>query len=332
MRKHGYCTDDVARGLVVVLREPSFPPELRRLESLYFTFLVRAQLPDGRFHNRLSAAPECRWLDEVGSDDAIGRALWGLGAAAAGGRSPGLRQRALARFELGTDFCSPSPRANAAAVLGAVQVLASRRDHRPARALLEKAAARLGTVSADPAWPWPEARLAYDNARLAEGRIAAGVALGDQRLVDEGLRLLDWLVATETCGDHFSFTPHRGWTLGEPRPGFDQQPIEAGAMADACARAFDTTGEARWANACLRAAAWFLGTNDAGLPLLDAAMRGCYDGLGRDGRNRNEGAESTLALISALQQARRVQAAARRAASTSSAATVAAPTWRSDAP
>lgn len=332
MPNHGYCTDDVARGLVVVLREPSVPPELRRLESDFFTFLVRAQLPDGRFHNRLSAAPECRWLDEVGSDDAIGRAIWALGAAAARGRSPGLRRRALTRFELGTDFCSPSPRANAGAVLGAVQVVESRPSHRAGRVLLERAAARLGTVSADPAWPWPETRLAYDNARLAESRIAAGVALRDQRLVDEGLRLLDWLVATETCGDHFSFTPHRGWTLGEPRPGFDQQPIEAGAMADACARAFDTTGEARWANVCVRAAAWFLGTNDVGLPLRDAEMGGCFDGLERDGLNRNQGAESTLALISALQQARRVQAALRSAASTSSPATVAAPTCRSDAP
>ena len=327
LSEHGYCTDDVARGLIVVLREPSPPPALQRLEALYLTFLVDAQLPDGRFHNRRSAAPECRWRDEVGSDDAVGRALWALGVATVRGTSPERRRRALARFELGAGFSSRSPRANAAAVLGAVEVLASRwSDHPPAQALLERAASCLGTVSADTYWPWPEARLAYDNARLAEARVAAGVALGEQWLVDEGLGLLEWLVATETGGDHFSFTPQSGWARGERRPGFDQQPIEAGAMADACARAFDTTGDARWANACLRAAAWFVGSNDLGISLLDAATGGCRDGLRWDGCNGNEGAESTVALICALQHARRLHATARSAASTSAASTVAAPT------
>ena len=325
-REHGYCTDDVARALVLVLREPDPPEELRRLEYVCFTFLVRAALPDGRFHNRLSAAPELRFLDEAGSDDSIGRALWALGAAARNGTSPGLRQHALARFERSAGFRSPSPRANAAAALGAVEVLGLDPANGPARRLLERAAGRLGEIAPSSAWPWPEARLAYENARLAEARIAAGVALPDRRLLDEGLALLGWLVATETRGDRFSFTPRSGWARGEPRPGFDQQPIEAGAMGDACARAFDATGEERWAEACVRAARWFLGENDAGAGLYDEETGGCRDGLGAGGANPNEGAESTLALIGALQQARRVQAAARSAASSGAASTVAAPT------
>jgi hypothetical protein len=146
------------------------------------------------------------------------------------------------------------------------------------------------------------------------------------------LHLLHWLIKIETCGDHFSFTPQSGWTRGEPRPGFDQQPIEAGAMADACATAFDSTGDDGWAEACLRAAAWFLGANDAGVMLLDPVTGGCGDGLEPDGCNANQGAESTLAMISALQQARRLQAAARSAARSSPVSTPAAPTHRSAAP
>ena len=148
----------------------------------------------------------------------------------------------------------------------------------------------------------------------------------------EGLDLLAWLVETETSGDHFSFTPVGGWAPGEPRPGFDQQPIEAAAMADACARAFDVTGEQKWSERGLRAAAWFLGANDLGLPLLDDASGGCRDGLTPAGVNENEGAESTIALITALQQARRLQAAARSASTTSAVSTLAAPTQRSAAP
>ena len=330
--EHGYCTDDVARALLVVMREPSRTPELERLGATCLSFLVRAQLPDGRFHNRLSATPERRWLDEVGSDDSNGRALWGLGTAVALATTQEMRRRALSCFEAGAGLSSPWPRTNAYAVLGAVEALAAHPRRARARKLLETAAARLGSVQPDPDWPWPEARLAYDNARLAEARIAAGVALRDQGLVGEGVRLLDWLVDVETRGDRFSFTPIGGWALGEPRPGFDQQPIEAGSMADACARAFDATGEPRWADAALRAAAWFLGENDAAVPLLDPATGGCRDGLGPEGCNGNQGAESTLALIAALQQARRLQAAARSALTASAASTLAAPTQRSAAP
>ncbi len=104
-------------------------------------------------------------------------------------------------------------------------------------------------------------------------------------------------------------------------------------MADACAAAFDATGDERWADRTLLAAEWFLGANDTGVALFDPASGGCCDGLKRDGRNENQGAESTLALIGAFQQAARVQAAARdSAASSSSVETTAAPTHLSAAP
>jgi hypothetical protein len=270
-------------------------------------------------------------LDEVGSDDSNGRALWALGMAARHAPTAPLRRRALTSFQAGVGLNSRSPRTNAYAVLGAIEALTARPGEAGAASLLEVASSRLGGLSADPGWPWPEPRLAYDNARLAEARIAAGVTLADQGLLDEGLRLLDWLVEIETCGDHFSFTPVGGRGEGEPQPAFDQQPIEAGAMSDACARAFDATGEERWAAACRRAAAWFVGANDVGVPLLDPATGGCRDGLEADGLNANQGAESTLAMIGALQQARRLQAA-RSAASRADSVTLAAPTQRSAAP
>jgi glycosyltransferase involved in cell wall biosynthesis len=330
--EHGYCTDDVARALIAVMREPHRPPELERLADTYLTFLERAQLADGRFHNRLSV--QRRWLDDVGVDDTVGRALWALGVASAGATTREQRVRASALFERGAGFRTPSPRANAFAVLGAVELLAARPRLPAGRAweLLDAAAAGLGRLRRDPNWPWPEARLAYANAVLAEARLAAGAALGDDRLVAEALHLLDWLVETETSGGHFSFTPVGGWAPGSPRPGFDQQPIEAAAMADACARAYKVTGEPRWAYRGVRAAAWFLGANDVGAPLLDTVSGGGKDGLRPHGANENQGAESTLALITALQQGRRLQAALRRAATTSAVTTLAAPTQRSAAP
>jgi len=331
-REHGYCTDDVARALVVLLRESRRPPQLERLAATCLAFLEQAQLPDGRFHNRLS--PAGVWLDEVGSDDSIGRALWAVGVATTAAVSATQRERAHAVFEAGSGFCSLWPRANAFALLGAAELVTNGPPSvaQTASGLLEAAAVGLGRREDDPAWPWPEPRLTYANAVLAEARIAAGVVLGEERLLEEGLELLEWLVATETLGAHFSFTPAGGWGPGEPRPGFDQQPIEAAAMADACARAFDATGEPEWVERALWAANWFVGANDVGLSLYDEASGGCRDGLERAGVNENEGAESTIALISALQQARRLQAAAASARRRGSVSMLAAPMQRSAAP
>lgn len=329
-REHGYCTDDVARALIAVLREPLRPPALERLASTCLEFVSRAQLPDGRFRMRLSS--DGRWLAEPGSDDTVGRALLGLAVAATAATTLEDRDPALARFDASTRFDSPSPRANALATLAAVEVLDAIPGHAPAERLLERAATRLGRLGEDDGWPWPEARLAYANALLAEARIAAGVALGEPRRVAEGLGLLEWLVRVESREGRFSFAPVGGWAPGEPRPGFDQQPIEAVAMAEACSRAFAVTGEPQWADAALRAAAWFVGENDSGAFLLNLFTGGCHDGLEPDGCNVNQGAESTLAMIGALQHARRLQAAARSAPTISLASTVAAPTHRSPAP
>jgi hypothetical protein len=186
--------------------------------------------------------------------------------------------------------------------LGAAEVLTVRSDHAGARDLLKAAGAALSGVRSDEPWPWPEPRLAYANARWAESLLVAGCGLDDDRLVDEGLRLLEWLLDVETAGDHLSFTPVGGWGPGEPRPGFDQQPIEAAALADACARAYLVAGGEHFVAGVSQAVAWFLGTNDTQIPMYDRRTGGGYDGLERDGRNDNQGAESTIALISTLQQ------------------------------
>ncbi len=118
-----------------------------------------------------------------------------------------------------------------------------------------------------------------------------------------GIRLLDWLVSVETRNGHFSFTPVGGWAPGERRPGFDQQPVEAAAMADACYRAWSLTGDDRWRERVSGTARWFVGANDRTAVLYDSRTGGCRDGLTPTGANLNQGAESTLAALSTLQRA-----------------------------
>lgn len=301
-REHGYCTDDAARGLVVTSREPDPSPAVTRLAERYLAFLTHAQDGSGAFHNRL--AHDRRWTDQPGSGDWWGRALWGLGTAAARSPAPWIREEALTAFTAGAARRSPAPRAMVFAGLGAAEILRVRPGEAAAVALLADAAAAVGLPGEDPRWPWPQRRLTYANAALAEVVVAAGHLSGDDRTLAAGLRMLTWLRAVQTTGDRLSVIPVGGWRHGDPRTRHDQQPIEVAALADACATAAAVTGEPGWEEGVRQAASWFRGDNDCGTRMWDPATGGGYDGLTATGPNLNQGAESTLALISTMQRAR----------------------------
>jgi len=74
--------------------------------------------------------------------------------------------------------------------------------------------------------------------------------------------------------------------------------------------ALELTGQEVWRNGLDLCVAWFLGSNDAGLPMYNPASGGAFDGLHAAGVNRNEGAESTLAALTTFQLARRIAALA----------------------
>lgn len=296
--EHGFCTDDNARALIVVSRSTSPSAELADLASTYLSFVLDARTAPGRFHNRRGA--DGSWIDDVGSDDCQGRAWWGLGVAARFAPMAWMQTAAFDAFAACGSFTSHHLRPNAYAALGAVEILGVDPGNTAASDLLDRTSGMLATAASDRI-PWPEPRLTYDNARLPEALLAAGAIRGDRHLISVGTRLLEWLVRAETNRDHFSFTPADGRTPGDPTPAFDQQPIEAAAMAEACHRAWTITGHPVWRARALDAARWLVGRNDTGMVLYDSETGGTCDGLMRHSVNENRGAESTLAGIAALQ-------------------------------
>ncbi len=298
---HGYSLDDNGRALVVVARAtasgigfPSTPRE-RCLD-----FVLEAQ--KGGWKDRQSTAGV--W-NRIASDDSIGRAIWGLGSAAVWWPGERGRERAEEGLTRSLDFDSKWWRSCGYALLGFTAFNAVRPNPSIVGAIarLSRELPRLRRES--DSWLWPEERLRYDNARLPEALISSGQALDDPKMVDEGLRLLEWLVETE-IGDHgFSFTPVTGRSIGHPKPSFDQQPLEAWAMADACARAAEVTGDVGWLVPAGVAVSWFLGENDQRIPVYDFESGACCDGLTAEGVNLNQGAESTLSALGALLALRR---------------------------
>ena len=299
----GYCTDDMARVLVVATREPDADGPVKGLAGLAIRFLNEAQAYSGACRNRMDRTG--RWTDEPTTGDHWGRCIWGLGTAAAHSEVGIVRKLAVIQFERAAQTRSTSARAMAFAALGAAELLAVEPEHLAARKLLTDYVASLAAPNDDSSWPWPESRLFYANAVLTEAMIAAGVALDDMALQQRGLHLLGWLLDFETADGHLSPTPVAGRGAEDVRPAFDQQPIEVAALADACARAAAVDAAATWPDGVAAAAAWFQGANDAEQVMWDPETGGGFDGLLADGVNQNQGAESTLAVISTMQHARR---------------------------
>jgi hypothetical protein len=301
-RSLGYCTDDAGRGLAVAARSKESGADL--LAERWLAFLVQAHEGEGRF--RLRMGFDRRWTDDPASDDACGRAIFGIGVAAAMAAWPHVRREARRLFEPASAFRSPHVRATADAVVGAAELLATEPGSVAARSMVKDGLASLPRGTMDDVWPWPEPRLAYANALLPEALIAAGRGGGDDGAVEDGLRLLRWLIDLQIRDGYLSLVPAAGLDPGDPGRGFDQQPIEAGALANACARAFDVTNDQSWLEALRLCVAWFEGTNDAGAPMIDPVTGGAFDGLEPDGVNENQGAESTIALVATLQAAQRL--------------------------
>lgn len=300
--EHGYCTDDMARVLVAVCRQPQPDRPVVELGRTAFRFLVDAQGRAGHVRNRRAVGG--RWEDGVGVEDCWGRALWAFGTAARRAPEAWMRERALACFERSVDCRSPWRRSMAFSALGAAEVAVIDPGHRGARQVLADTIHDIGPLGTTIGWPWPEARLSYANAVLPEALLAAGAALDRPATVADGLKLLRWLLDRETVDGHLSPTPVGGAGPEDRAPRFDQQPIEVAAMADACDRAAEVTGDSAWRRGTELAVQWFAGNNDGRSMMWDPLTGGGYDGLQPTGPNLNQGTESTLALITTSQHAR----------------------------
>jgi len=308
-RTHGYCTDDNARALMVAAMGHKYLATdnilFDSLTNQYLSFLLYAfNDKTGRFRNFMSYSR--LWMEDVGSEDSHGRALWGLGKAVAFLDNPGhlaltttLFNRALKAAE---HFISP--RAIAFTLVGMHAYLFKFSGDSEVRRIREHLANKLFDQfknNAKKDWPWAEDTLTYANGKLPHALLMCGQWLKRSDMTDMGLRSLEWLITLQTEEGHFVPIGSNGWyEKGGPRARFDQQPIDSNSMIEACVEAFNITRNKTWINSAVMCFNWFLGQNDLNMPLYDAKTGGCRDGLEADGINQNEGAESTLAWLLSL--------------------------------
>ena len=312
----GYCTDDNARAFILAVLLGELGEDLEHVRTLATTsaaFLHHAfDLNTKRFHNHMSF--ERLWLDEQGSEDCQGRALWALGTGV--GRSPFRSFQMMAGQLFAAALPSltgfTSPRAWAFGLIGIHEYLRRLSGDSMVKQTRETLTGRLMDrfdVSAHPDWQWFEEELSYDNAMLAQALIMSGQATGQPAVLERGLQALRWLMEVQGAENgHFQPIGSNGfYRRGGVRATFDQQPIEAHAAVSACLEAYRATADSWWYEQAQRAFDWFIGWNDLGLELYSPGTGGCRDGLHVDRVNRNQGAESTLAFLLSLAEMRLAQ-------------------------
>ena len=310
-RNHGYCTDDNARGLIAaVMNWRLFKDEaINPLLKTYLSFLYHAY-NDKRKRMRNFMSFDRRWLEEAGSEDSHGRCLWAAGYTIAHPPSDEILGLATRLFKELVDapLKFTSPRAWSFAAIGANYYL--RRfggDTRVRQFMIDlgNKIFQLYLKNAGDDWPWFENILAYDNARLSQAITVTGNYLEEEEMFNTGLKSLQWLIDVQTNpdGGHLSLVGNDGWyKRGGEKARFDQQTVDASALVDACYQAFVLTGDDSWLKKMDWAFNWFFGSNDVHQPLYDFSSGGCYDGLEPGGINQNQGAESVVSMLLALQR------------------------------
>jgi glycosyltransferase involved in cell wall biosynthesis len=313
-RSHGYCVDDNARALLLAcaLNNPGEQPLSEVLTARFAAFVQHAwNRENGRFRNFMGF--NRTWLEDSGSEDSHGRTLWALGECARSDSSPSRRRWAASLFAeaLHTAEGFRSPRTWAFTLLGLDAYCAAAPDDLHAREVRSVLADRLMTILAAveaPGWVWFEAGLAYDNARMPQALLLTGMATRTPSYTDAGLKSLRWLMTQQTAPTgHFRPVGTAGFGEHRQHPrAFDQQPLEATATIAACLAAWRAEADPKWKAVAMGVFAWFFGSNDLSVAVVDSETGSCRDGLHPDRVNENRGAESVLSYLLGLAEIRQL--------------------------
>jgi glycosyltransferase involved in cell wall biosynthesis len=304
-RRTGYCVDDNARALLVVLHTHNEhpTPETASLITTYLSYLELSQNSHGHFRNFMDYSRQIE--PHSGSDDCAGRALWALGTCAQLTRDDGTGMLARRMFERALGLpASFGLRGQAFSILGLAAFLAGEPEHAAARQLVDELAVaiidryRVETIDS---WHWFEPDLSYDNASVPFALFKAHAITGNNTYLTVAQESLAFLEKICFGDEYLNLVGNEHWhRRGQARSMYDEQPVDAAAFVLAFREAYLATGDGHYLHRMRDSFSWFLGKNRLGLPLYDFATAGCYDALGQHEVNQNQGAESTLSFLISL--------------------------------
>jgi len=304
-RKEGYTTDDNARALIACTNYLTLfnEPCVKKLIDTYLCFLLHMQRADGKMHNYLGY--DRTLLDEIGSEDCMGRTLWASGYCL---NSKLPEEKRMISKEIFDELFKwtpsfTSPRAKAYSIIGLFHYQKAYPEDQNVKSNIIALADQLTKhfeMASSEGWDWFESILTYSNARLSQSLFLAHEATGKNRYLQVASKSMKFLINAQTINKMFVPIGNRGWyKKGSNRAMYDQQSVEASCTTEAAIAAFRNTHEESYLKAAYAAFDWYFGENMKNVTLYDPENGSCCDGITPKGLNLNKGAEATLSYLQA---------------------------------
>ena len=301
--KEGYCLDDNARSLLMVLMAYRQKRDILALDlsPIYLSYINYMQNKDGTFRNFLSFSRN--FLDEVGSEDSFGRTIWALGYLCGNAPNDAYYQNGRSIFfNASPNFEKlQSARGIANTLVGISYYLMINPSDDSMTERLRNLSYKLINLYEENSttdWKWFEPLLAYDNGILPLALLHSADILKDNKITEIALETMNFLTEITLKDGYFSAIGNEKWyQKGGERSMFAQQPVDALAMVLMYYQAFHLTQDKEYLTKLFACFMWFLGENDLRMKLFDFETKGCCDGFESYGVNRNQGAESSLAYL-----------------------------------
>lgn len=302
-RREGYTTDDNARALIAAVRYYQIygGSKMGGLIDVYLSFLLHMQRLDGKMHNLLSYNRQ--FMDDEGSEDSMGRALWACGYVMSSKLPVEKRLISKEIFDRSFSWFSgfKSLRSWSFAILGLCHYHRGYPQDQnivpSMKALVDRLLSNYEYVSSSD-WHWFEPYLTYVNGRLPQALFEAYRNTKVKKYLQVAKESLDFLLSVQLIDNKFVPIGNKGWyKRGEERAMYDQQSIEASCMVEAALAAFRATGDEGYQRTAGIIFDWFFGKNSHGVAIYNSETGGCYDGITPRGLNLNQGAEATVSYL-----------------------------------
>ncbi|MBX6395911.1 MAG: glycosyl transferase, partial [Alicyclobacillaceae bacterium] len=244
-----------------------------------------------------------RFLEEVGSEDSFGRALWALGETVKSHSDSYYGRVAAKAFERAVGHVADLAfvRAQAFALLGLCAAWDGEGLADRLRPLIELLVERLVAAyyrHRGHDWHWFDDAMTYSNGVLPAALLRGAMITGSEEARRIAVDALDFLTESLIVSNRLEIVGNEGWyPKGGRRALYDQQPVDAGAMVLAYTTAWTLLGRPQDRDGAVISFRWFTGQNVEGIPLYDPDTGGCKDGLQRGTANGNQGAESVIAYL-----------------------------------
>ena len=302
-RKEGYATDDNARALIACTNYLMLfnDASVKRLIDTYLCFLLHMQRSDGKMHNFLGY--DRTFIDEIGSEDCMGRTLWASGYCLDSKLPEEKRMVSKEIFDNVLKWTPnfTSPRAKAYSIIGLFHYRKAYPDDQNVKSNIISFADQLSEQfeqASSEGWDWFESYLTYSNARLPQALFLAYEATGRKGYLQVASKSMKFLTNTQTINKMFVPIGNQGWyQKGSNRAMYDQQSVEASCTTEAAIAGFRNTREEEYLKAAYFAFEWYFGGNTKGVTLYDQENGSCCDGITPKGLNLNKGAEATLSYL-----------------------------------